>query len=301
MDTPSPRPENQAELCALCGELPDDLTVNTGRGECFPAAFDRLTPVGIPSPSQGQWVGSQFRRCPNCGAFFDWGDAPQMYGSGNCDEERLVRLPATASRLLNNLFPPDPKAPPDPGKVGVYFEDLPLDLLLRALSSQVSAAPRIVTPFVPGLARLLGVSQDAGIARLLGAYLARIPEPAEEIEAAQARYAQIILGKHVARAGLALRNDGLPANWPSFGVLFRDTLAAFAEQGAPSPMMKKLLAELVEFIRAFSENRPSDKLTELIGESRPLSAWLGPYVPVPARADKGDSGDGQPGQAEPPR
>ena len=71
MDTPSPRPDNQAELCALCGELPDDLTVNTGRDEYFPAAFDVLTPVGIPSPGQGQWVGSQFRRCPACAAFFD--------------------------------------------------------------------------------------------------------------------------------------------------------------------------------------------------------------------------------------
>ena len=282
MDTPSPRPENQAEMCALCGELPDDLTVNTGRDERFPAAFDALTPVGIPSPGQGQWVGSQFRRCPNCGAFFDWGDAPQMYGSGNEDEERLVRLPATASRLLNTLFQLDPRAPPDPGAVSVYFQDLPLDLLLRALGSQVRTAPNILTPFVPGLARLLEVSEDAGIARLLGAYLARIPEPAEEIEAAQARYAQIILGKHVARAGLALRNTGLPANWSGFGVEFRDTLAALAEQGAPSPMMRKLLAELVEFIRAFSGNRPSDKLTELIGGSRPLSAWLGPYLSTKA-------------------
>jgi hypothetical protein len=83
-----------------------------------------------------------------------------------------------------------------------------LDLLLRALSSQVRAAPRIVTPFVPDMARLLGVSEDVGIARLLGAYLARIPERAEDIEAAQARYAQIILNKH-SRAGCA-RNNGLP-------------------------------------------------------------------------------------------
>ncbi len=195
MDTPSPRPENQAEICALCGELPDDLTVNTGRDERFPAAFDRLTPVGIPSPGQGQWVGSQFRRCPNCGAFFDWSDAPQMYGSGNCDEERLIRLPATASRLLNNLFPPDPKAPPDPGEMSQYFQALPLGLLLRALGSQVRTAPKILTPFVPDLARLLGASEDAGIARLLGAYLSRIPERAEEIEAAQARHAQIIFRK----------------------------------------------------------------------------------------------------------
>lgn len=282
MDTPSARPENQAEKCALCGELPDDLTVNTGRDEYFPAAVDALTPVGLPSPSQGQWVGSQFRRCPACGAFFDWSDAPQMYGSGNEDEERLVRLPATVSRLLNTLFPPDPKATPDAGDVGAYFHNLPLDLLLRALSSQVRAAPEILTPFVPGLARLLGASDDTRIARLLGAYLARIPERAEDIEAAQARYAQIILNKHLARAGLAVRNDGLPGSWARFGVLFRAAVAGLAEQGAPSPEMKKLLAELAEFIRAFSANRTNDKLNELIGESSPLRAWLGPYLPTRA-------------------
>ncbi len=280
MDTPSPRPEDQAETCALCGELPDDLNVNTGRGECFPAAFDRLIPVGIPSPSQGQRVGSQFRRCPNCGAFFDWSDAPQMYGSGNCDEERLVRLPATTSRLLNTLFPPDPKAPPHPGEIGEYFRSLPLDLLLRALGSQVRTAPIILTPFVPDLARHLGVSEDAGIARLLGAYLSHIPERAEDIEAAQARHAQIILNKHFARAGFAPGASSLPGNWSSFGVLFRDAVAGLAEQGAPSPMMKKLLAELVEFIQAFSGNRPNDKLNELIGDSRPLRAWLGSYLPA---------------------
>lgn len=282
MDTPSPRPEDQAEKCALCGELPDDLIVNTGRGECFPAAFDRLIPVGIPSPSQGQWVGSQFRRCPNCGAFFDWSDAPQMYGSGNEDEERLVRLPATASRLLNTLFPPDPTAPPDPEEMSAYFQSLPLDLLLRALGSQVRTAPKILTPFVPDLARLLEVSEDAAIARLLGAYLARIPERAEDIEAAQAWYAQIILNKHVARSDLALGANGLPGNWSSFGALFREALVGFAELGAPSPMMKKLLVELVGFIQAFSGNRPNAALTELIGDSSALRAWIGPYLPTRA-------------------
>jgi hypothetical protein len=154
------QPETQAENCSLCGELPDDLTVNTGRGEHLPADFYKLTPVGSPWPGQGQWVGSQFRRCPTCNRFFDWGDYPQMYGSGNCDEERMMRFSARASRLLNNLFPPDPKAPPDPGDVGEYFEALPLDLLLRALSS---TAPNIVTAFVPNLVRLLGESDDTSV------------------------------------------------------------------------------------------------------------------------------------------
>jgi hypothetical protein len=74
-------PETQSEICPLCGELPDGLTVNTGREERFPAAFHKLTPVGSLSTSQGQLVGSQLHRCPDCGTYFDWGDYPQVYGS----------------------------------------------------------------------------------------------------------------------------------------------------------------------------------------------------------------------------
>src|SRR4051794_36976638 len=91
-DMDATQPETQFENCPLCGELPDDLTVNTGRDEYFPTAFDKLIRVGIPSPGQGQLVGSQLYRCPACGMYFDWDDYPQVYGSGNCDEERLQRL-----------------------------------------------------------------------------------------------------------------------------------------------------------------------------------------------------------------
>lgn len=51
------QPETHTQNCSLCGELPDDLTVNTGREQDFPAAFYKLIPVGIPCPDQGQWVG----------------------------------------------------------------------------------------------------------------------------------------------------------------------------------------------------------------------------------------------------
>jgi hypothetical protein len=171
--------------CPLCSELPDDLTVNTGRDEYFPAAFYKLIPIGIPSPGQGQMVGSQLHRCPDCGLYFDWDDFPQMYGSGNCDEERLQRLSARASRLLDNLFFPDPKAVPDPGDTGEYIEALSLDLLLRALRSQVSKVPNIVTPFVPDLVRLLCKSNDnsvrGSISSLLSDYVSGSPQRAAEV------------------------------------------------------------------------------------------------------------------------
>jgi hypothetical protein len=171
--------------CPICSELPDDLTVNTGRDEYFPAAFYKLIPIGIPSPGQGQMVGSQLHRCPECGMYFDWDDFPQMYGSGNCDEERLQRLSARASRLLDKLFFPDPKALADPTDTGEYFEVLSLDVLLRALRSQVGKVSNIVTPFVPDLVGLLCKSDDhsvrGSIYSLLSDYVAGSPKRAEEV------------------------------------------------------------------------------------------------------------------------
>jgi hypothetical protein len=108
------QPEIQSENCLLCGELPDKLTVNTGREREFPTAFHELIPVGAQFTGQGQF--SQFRRCPDCDVYFLWEEYPQMYGSGNNDEERLIRFSAKASRLLNNLFASEPKALPDPAE-----------------------------------------------------------------------------------------------------------------------------------------------------------------------------------------
>jgi len=91
--------EDQTAKCSLCGELPDELIVNTGRDERFPAACYKLVPVGGESTSQGMF--SQTYRCPECGAYFDWEVCPQMYGSGINAEERLIRVlsdPAVRNR-----------------------------------------------------------------------------------------------------------------------------------------------------------------------------------------------------------
>jgi hypothetical protein len=86
--------EAQAANCSLCGELPDELIVNTGREQRFPAARYKLIPVGARDSSQGKF--SQLHRCPDCGALFVWEAYPQMYGSGNDDEECLIRVSAEA-------------------------------------------------------------------------------------------------------------------------------------------------------------------------------------------------------------
>lgn len=164
----------QGERCSLCGGLPDDLMVNTGREQRFPDAFYQLVPLGFSH-------NRPFRRCPECGTFFQWIDLPQMYGTGNCDEERSIRLSAKASRLLGQLFPPDPQNHGDLGEAAEYFEALPLDLLVQALRSHASTAPQIVTPFVPGLVRLLGETDDPDLKTLLSTYRSDKPEHAEEI------------------------------------------------------------------------------------------------------------------------
>lgn len=286
------QPEIQAESCPLCGELPDDLTVNTGREQRFPAAFDKLTPVGITSPGQGQWVGSQFRRCPECGRYFDWGDYPQVYGSGNCDEERLIRLPARTSRLLDNLFTHDPQAPADLGDVGEYFEALPLNLLLRALRSRVGTVPEIVRPFVPDLVPLLGKSDDFSVRNsvrsLLDGYGAGSYGRAREVEAAQAQYAFTILEKHLARAGAEIKKTGLPTSWYDFSWLFYRNVDDFMRQESHATVLTELLAELVDFTQAFSGKFFTDNLFELLERFDPPHSWLKPYLPAPALAEIGE-------------
>jgi hypothetical protein len=168
------QPETEAEPCSLCGGLPDDLLVNTGREEYFPDAFYQLTRLG------GQ-MKEPFRRCPECGTFFHWIDLPQFYGSGNCDEERSIRLSAKVSRLLDHLFPPDPKNPGDLGEIAEYIETLPRELLLLALDSHVYTNPQIVAPFVPGLVQLLAKTNDSSIRNLLSQYRSNKPDRAEEI------------------------------------------------------------------------------------------------------------------------
>lgn len=168
-----PPDEDKVERCSLCGELPDNLTVNTGREERFPAAFDELAIVG-------GFATPELRRCPECGTYFHWIDEPQFYGSGNCDEEKSIRLSTRASRLLDYLFSPDPQ---DLGALGVIaadFEAIPLDILLKPLWSHIHTSPEILAPFVPILVQLLGKPRNAWAIEVLSAY-AKTPERAEEI------------------------------------------------------------------------------------------------------------------------
>lgn len=87
-------------ICNVCSALPEDVTVNTGREEYFPSAFNKLIRINGDNDTA-------FYRCPNCHTFYEWINMPQFYGSGNCDEERLVRQSAEKSRFLDHSFSAD--------------------------------------------------------------------------------------------------------------------------------------------------------------------------------------------------
>jgi hypothetical protein len=162
--------------CSLCGSLPDDETVNTGRDHYFQEAFYQLTRLG-------GGVKEPLRRCPRCRVFFRWIDLPQVYGSGNCDEERAIRLSPNISALLDKLFPDDPKNPPDLGPIDAFLA-LPLELLVLALECHAFTGPKMIAPFVPRLVQMLNSSNDSSLGAVLSNYRYERPAQAQEILAA---------------------------------------------------------------------------------------------------------------------
>jgi hypothetical protein len=106
LNTESHREDHAADqryeyrLCTVCSSLPEDFTVNTGREERFPSAFSQLVHMTGDNDTA-------LYRCPACHTFYEWINMPQFYGSGNCDEERLVRQTPENSRELDHSFSAD--------------------------------------------------------------------------------------------------------------------------------------------------------------------------------------------------
>ena len=86
----------QAAKCPLCGELPDETIVRTGRDQPFPAAFDKLIYVSGELPGFG--ISTQNYRCPHCDAKFVCEIDTAFTGSGVNDEARIMRASAKAAR-----------------------------------------------------------------------------------------------------------------------------------------------------------------------------------------------------------
>ncbi len=173
-DKPDETPTADAGICLVCRSLPDDITVNTGRDEYFPSAFRQLI-------SMDNTYRSEFRCCKACGTYFNWIDMSQMYGSGNNDEERLVRLSPEKSRVLNKLFSADSNYRPDSGEVEEYIATLSLEHLVSALGYNLHRVPEFIAAFVPHLVRLLEKNNDTSLWSFLQGYVTNDPKRAEEV------------------------------------------------------------------------------------------------------------------------
>ena len=157
--------------CSICGTIPDDITVNKGREESWPAGFDQL--ISVESNSK-----ARFRRCPDCGLYFNWID---LSLTTNWEQERLVRFSNPVSRLLDKLFSDNPKVQIEPSEVECYLDLFSLDLLFYALQTRFDHAPHLIKPFVPYLVDLLIRKNDLTILNFLRSYVSDNADRAWEV------------------------------------------------------------------------------------------------------------------------
>ena len=219
----------QAANCPLCGELPDELIVRTGRDESFPAAFNKLVLAG--GDDFTSWGdSSQDYRCPNCGAKFVCENHTSFTGSGINDESRIIRVPPKAPARQQVNSPSDAHA-----------------AAKRAAAAAAAAAKR-----------------------------------AAEVEAAQARHAFSIMEKHFASAGAVMKYPDPPKDWSGFCGSFYLNTIEFVQRGSHTRLLAKLLAELVDYMQAFSGSNFTNNLYRLLIDFHHYS-WLEPLLPDSAR------------------
>ena len=83
--------------CSQCRCIPTTMLVQTGYDERFPDEVYQFIRLHLDHHRD-------LYRCQLCNALFDWEDLPQMYGSGNLDEERLTRLTDEQAELVHALL-----------------------------------------------------------------------------------------------------------------------------------------------------------------------------------------------------
>jgi hypothetical protein len=106
---------------------------------------------------------------------------PQMYGSGNNDEERLIKIPEEQSWLLDEIFTSKPDFQPRPEEIGKIVSILPLELLVPALRFHLHGTSELIEAFLPTLLRILGEKNDTALWELLQGYISVHPARAEKL------------------------------------------------------------------------------------------------------------------------
>jgi hypothetical protein len=175
IQTPTPDETRKVEKCSLCGDLPNDFTVNTGRDDYDLNPTYQLTCRLISTQN------ADFYRCPTCGTYFYWIDMPQFYGSGNNAEERFIRYPLEANPLLEIFFSPETTDQPQLGDIEEYFKTIHPEILWEMLQSLVRSAPQVFALFIPHLCRLLITKNSSAIQNILRDYISDQPERAEAV------------------------------------------------------------------------------------------------------------------------
>lgn len=159
--------------CSVCDSLPNEITVNYGRDERYPEAYNKLVKV-----EEGP---DTFKRCPACRTYFFCVDSPQEYGSGNNAEETIQRFSREQSRCLDKLFGAEPSYSLRIDEASHCVEIISLHQLLPALSSFTSRHPDAFGYFVPALVEQLRGHNDKQLFDVLLQYVNQDRQRAEYV------------------------------------------------------------------------------------------------------------------------
>lgn len=133
--------------CPACGALPKHLSANTGREQWLPSEAGALEQLDLSRDLD-------LRRCKVCRALFVWGDHPQLYGSGNLDEETLDRLSVEQTQTVE-LFLSGAPGPEVNTLVAAAFNQLDEEVLMLLLNRLHRTRPdqyeRLISQFVTRL------------------------------------------------------------------------------------------------------------------------------------------------------
>jgi hypothetical protein len=135
--------------------------------------------------------------------------------------------------------------------------------------------------------RLIRVSADASVRnRSYGLSKQDDAAPAQrpaEVEAKRARHAFSIMEKHFASAGVEMKHSAPPKDWSHFCSLFSRNADELLEKGLlHEKLLRGLLAELIDFVKTFSDQDYTENLYKLLVDFRRYS-WLAPLLPDSAR------------------